>query len=162
MAINRERPYAKKNGPNFAGYKQGFDPKQKKFKDHAKELHYKVNERALAMVRELAEQGQGNRRGSGTKAHRAATEHLKELGFDPIDELLKQLQEIEGLLAKELALGEPRIMVVNNLINCKTRILENLLPYKYGKAPQMTIESEDIREPVRIILDVTSTSDQKT
>jgi len=56
----------------------------------------------------------------------------------------------------------PRIMVVNNLINCKTRILENLLPYRYGKAPALTVESADIREPIKIVLEHDFTINDKT
>lgn len=147
---NKKRPGYHKPGPNFAGYKKGYEPKLRKFRDPAKS--YKVNERAIAMLKEYDEGG-GLKRGSGSKAHRAATDKLKELNFDPLEVLIQQLDEIEELLKKELEMTNPRIMVVNNLINCKTRILENLLPYRYGKAPTLTVESADIREPIRIVLE---------
>jgi len=147
---NKSRPGHYKSGENFAGYKKGYEPKLGKFREPMKA--YKVNERAIAMLKEYDEGG-GLKKGSGAKAHRAATDRLRELEFDPLDELIKQLDEIEVLLAKEQSMTNPRIMVINNLINCKMRILESLLPYRYGKAPTLTVESADIREPIRIVLE---------
>ncbi len=147
---NKARPGHYKPGANFAGYRRGYEPKTGKFREPFKA--YKVNERAIAMLKDY-EEGGGFKRGSGAKAHRAATDKLRELEFDPLEELVKQLEEIEGLLAKEQAMTNPRIMVINNLINCKMRILESLLPYRYGKAPTLTVESADIREPIKIVLE---------
>jgi hypothetical protein len=156
---NKARPGHYKSGSNFAGYKKGYEPKLGKFRDPAKA--YKVNERAIAMLKDY-EEGGGLKRGSGAKAHRAATDKLRELEFDPLEELIKQLDEIEDLLLKEQSMTNPRIMVINNLINCKMRILESLLPYRYGKAPTLTVESADIREPIRIVLEHDFTVNDKT
>jgi len=146
---NKKRPGWNNAAPGFTGYRKGYEPKLKKFRDPAKA--FKVNERAIAMLKDYDEGG-GFRHGSGAKAHRAATDKLRELEFDPLEELIGQLKEIEGLLATELGMTNPRIMVINNLVNCKTRILESLLPYRYGKAPALTVESADIREPIKIVL----------
>jgi hypothetical protein len=156
---NRSRPGYQKPGANFAGYKKGYEPKLKKFKDPAET--YKVNERAIAMLKEYDEGG-GFKKGSGAKAHRAATDKLRELEFDPLEQLITQLEEIEELLIKENSMTNPRIMVINNLVNCKLRILENILPYRYGKAPTLTVESADIREPIRIVLEHDFTTNDKT
>ncbi len=147
---NKARPGHYKTGDNFAGYKKGYEPKLGKFRDPAKA--YKVNERAIAMLKDYDESG-GFKKGSGAKAHRAATDKLRELDFDPLEKLIDQLAEIDELLEKEQGMTSPRIMVINNLINCKMRILESLLPYRYGKAPTLTVESADIREPIRIVLE---------
>jgi len=146
---NKKRPGYNTSAPGFSGYKKGYEPKLKKFRDPAES--FKVDERALAMLKNYDEHGV-LRTGSGAKAHRVATDKLADLEFDPLEKLVSQLDDIEKLLATELAMTSPRIMVVNNLINCKTRILENLLPYKYGKAPVLTVESADIREPIQIVL----------
>jgi len=156
---NKARPGHYKPGSNFAGYKKGYEPKLGKFRDPAKS--YKVNERAIAMLKEYDEGG-GFKSSSGAKAHRAATDKLRELEFDPLEELIHQLEEIEKLLVTELSMTNPRVMVVNNLINCKTRILENLLPYRYGKAPTLTVETSDIREPIKIVLEHDFTINDKT
>jgi hypothetical protein len=156
---NKARPGHYKSGSNFAGYKKGYEPKLGKFRDPA--TAYKVNERAIAMLKDY-EEGGGLKRGSGAKAHRAATDKLRDLEFDPLEELVKQLDEIEDLLLKEQSMTNPRIMVINNLINCKMRILESLLPYRYGKAPTLTVESADIREPIRIVLEHDFTVNDKT
>lgn len=150
VKYNKKRPGYSKPAPGFSGYKKGYEPKLKKFRDPAKS--FKVNERAIAMLKEFDEKG-GYRHGSGAKAHRAATDKLRDLEFDPLEELVGQLDQIEKLLAEELSMTSPRVMVVNNLINCKTRILESLLPYRYGKAPTLTVESADIREPIKIVLE---------
>jgi hypothetical protein len=156
---NKGRPGHYKPGSNFAGYKKGYEPKEGRFREPFKA--YQVNEGAIAMLKEYDEGG-GVKRGSGAKAHRAATDRLRELDFDPLDELIKQLDEIEELLAKEQAMTNPRIMVINNLMNCKMRILENILPYRYGKAPTLTVESADIREPIKIVLEHDFTTHSKT
>jgi hypothetical protein len=156
---NKARPGHYKTGSNFAGYKKGYEPKLGKFREPFQA--YTVNEGAIAMLKEYDEGG-GFKRSSGAKAHRAATDKLRELEFDPLEELIKQLNEIEDLLLKEQSMSNPRIMVINNLINCKTRILENLLPYRYGKAPTLTVESADIREPIKIVLEHDFTINDKT
>jgi len=157
--LNRSRPGCNTPGANFAGYKKGYEPKEKKFREPF--VRYKVNEGAIAMLKDYDE-GAGLRRSSGAKAHRIATDKLKELKFDPLEELIAQLAEIDDLLQKEHQVTAPRIMVINNLINCKTRILESLLPYRYGKAPTVTVESADIREPIKIILEHDFTINDKT
>lgn len=146
--FNKKRPSWNNSAKEFTGYKKGYEPKEKDFRSPP--VFYKVNEEAIKMLKE--DVISGPRLSSGMKAHRAATDKLRELDFDPIDALLTQMEQIDGLLAKELAAKAPRVMVINNLVNCKTRILETLLPYRYGKAPVLTVENSDVREPIRIIL----------
>lgn len=152
----RKRPGASRNSKDFDGYVPGYDGKSKTFKPKFKP--FIVDERALKMTEREADR---HSKGSGRKAHRAGTEKLRELDFDPIEKLTEQLEQIDRLLSAELLLQEPRVMVVNNLINAKTRILETLVPYRYGKAPISTIESDDIREPVRIVLTFDPNDDKK-
>lgn len=146
--FNKKRPGWNNSKAGFSGYKKGYEPKLKKFREDPQ--IYKVNEKAITMLKE--DKIEGSRVSSGMKAHRAATDKLRELEFDPIEALLVQLEEIDKLLNKELGMSAPRIMVVNNLVNCKTRILETLLPYRYGKAPILTIENSEQRDPIRIVL----------
>ena len=156
--LNKKSPNCNTPGKNFAGYKKGYEPKLKKFREPKQ--FYKVNEGAIAMLKEYDE-GKGLRKSSGAKAHRVATDKLKELEFDPLEALIVQLEEIDALLKTEQSMTAPRIMVINNLINCKTRILESLLPYRYGKAPTITVESADMREPIKIILEHDFTTNSK-
>jgi hypothetical protein len=157
---NRKRPGHYKAAEGFTGYKKGYEPKLQEFREPFKA--YKVNERAIAMLKDYDESG-GMKSGTGAKAHRAATDKLRDLNFDPLEHLVKQLEEIEVMLRNEQGMTNPRIMVINNLVNCKTRILESLLPYRYGKAPTLTVESADIREPIRIVLEHDFTvNDKKT
>ena len=149
VKFNRTRPGWLKSKPDFKGYKKGYEPKTKEFRE-AFSL-YKVNVKALDMIRD-SDKPTAPRLSSGMKAHRAGTDKLRALDFDPIDALVDQLSEIEALLAAEMEMTAPRIMVINNLTNAKTRILETLLPYRYGKAPIMTIENTDAQQPINIIL----------
>ena len=90
---------------------------------------------------------------SSKHIHRAATDKLRELEFDPIDHMLAQLQEIDALIEREkLSNSRPRLLA--DLIDQKSRILQTILPYRYGKAPIMTIETEDFREPIKIELTI--------
>lgn len=153
--FNKKRPGWNNSKAGFSGYKKGYEPKEKKFREPA--AFYTINEKAIEMLKE--DKIEGSRLSSGMKAHRAATDKLRDLEFDPIEALLSQLDEIDKLLDKELGMSAPRIMVVNNLINCKTRILETLLPYRYGKAPILTVENSESREPIRIILEMDDKED---
>jgi len=125
-------------------YKRGWNP----FLEEARHptRNYRADAVAINMTNEIMNKG------SGATAHRAATERLRELDFDPLDRLTEQLVEIEELLRLELGTTPARTSLIFNLVSAKTRILETLLPYRYGKAPVLTIESADIREPIRIIL----------
>lgn len=148
--FNKKRPSWKNSKEGFSGYKKGYEPKEGKFREPPE--FYKVNEKALQMLREKEDKISGHQLSSGMKAHKIGTDRLRALGVDPIELLLAQLDEIDELLKKELATTNPRIMVVTNLINAKVRIAENLLPYGYGKAPVVTVADSDAREPIKIQL----------
>ena len=89
---------------------------------------------------------------SGQKAHRVGTEKLIEAGFDPLDRLIEQLEDIERQIASEMSSDNPRANFIEKLQALKLRILETVLPYKYGKAPIITVQEVDNQEPIRIIL----------
>lgn len=89
---------------------------------------------------------------SGQKAHIQGTEALEAVGFDPLEELVAELEEITRLLEFEKSADNPRSSYIEKLHTIKLRILETLLPYKYGKAPISTVKDIDYREPIRIIL----------
>jgi hypothetical protein len=94
----------------------------------------------------------GMRASSGKKAHRAGTELLVELGFDPLEELIKQLKEIEQLIELESLKNRPSATQLSKLQNLKKDIIQAILPYRYGKAPLTTILDVDREAPLRIIL----------
>ena len=127
-------------GPNFRGYKPNYDHKRKEFVEPYQ--FFKINEEAIAMVK----------LSSGSKAHVKGTERLAELDFDPIKELVEEIQEIKRLMDEELARPNPRSTYLGQLSTSRLRILEALLPYGYGKAPVTTVNEVDYRDPIRIIL----------
>jgi len=89
---------------------------------------------------------------SGLSNHRVATDKLRELDFDPIEKLIEELEDIDRMIAEERSSSSPRWSYLEKLKALRTRILEVLLPYRYGKAPITTVEHEDSRDPIRIIL----------
>lgn len=90
---------------------------------------------------------------SQTKVHKAGTDKLRELEFDPLEELIGQLQEIQALIEKEKLSNYSRPRLLADLMAEKSRILQAILPYRYGKAPILTIEDSDAREPIVIRLE---------
>jgi len=96
---------------------------------------------------------------SGLKNHRVATDKLRELDFDPIDELIRELEDLNRMIMEERTSSSPRWSYIEKLKALRTRILEVLLPYRYGKAPITTVEHEDSRDPIRIILSTEDKTD---
>lgn len=89
---------------------------------------------------------------SGLKNHRVATDKLRDLDFDPIEKLTQELEELDEMIAEERTSESPRWSYIEKLKALRIKILETLLPYRYGKAPITTVEHEDSRDPIRIIL----------
>jgi hypothetical protein len=151
MKLVREKSWVKPNS-NFKGYIKKFDTKKKEIKDT---YYNKIPfaQEVYAMVKELEDpERMGMRKGSGLNAHVAGTEKLRELNIDPLELLDKHIAEIEALIQKELLSGNTRSKYITDLQTLKFRILEAMLPYRYGKAPITTIEHVDIREPIEIVL----------
>jgi hypothetical protein len=77
---------------------------------------------------------------------------LEELDFDPIEALVKQLEDVEKLLALEMTYGsKSRQAIVAALIVNRTKIVEALLPYGYSKVVAIEETPKD-RESFKIIL----------
>jgi len=123
-------------------FSRKFHPLQKKFISTDKPKYSLEARKALAMVQ----------KSSGLSNHRVATDKLRELDFDPIEKLIEELEDIDRMIAEERSSSSPRWSYLEKLKALRTRILEVLLPYRYGKAPITTVEHEDSRDPIRIIL----------
>ena len=89
---------------------------------------------------------------TGLKTHRVATDKLRAMGFDPIEKLIEEIEDLDRMIEAEKIAVNPRWTYIEKLKSLRTRILEVLLPYQYGKAPITTVEHEDARDPIRIIL----------
>jgi len=141
-----------KTSPKFKGYVKKYDLKKKKVKPTY--LGVTFSNKVYSMTKELEDpEKKGLRSSSGLKVHRDATDKLRAENFDPLEQLISFLAEIEKQISDELVSGSPRSSYLADLAALKMRILESLLPYRYGKAPTVTIEQVDIREPIRIVLE---------
>lgn len=136
--------FLKKPGPNFIGFKKNYDPRIRAFKE--------PEEESISELRIKVQETMSVFSSSGGKAHKAGVDKLNELGFDPLEELIKQLQEIEEAITTEASSPTPRLSYLQSLHQLKNKILEAILPYKYGKAPLVTVNDVDREEPIKIIL----------
>lgn len=100
----------------------------------------------------MLEKTSGNSRGE--VGGKDAADRLRRLGVDPIDELVSQLDSINEAIDKESSSESPRSQYLTTLLGLRLRIVEALLPYKYGKVPANTGNESDSDEPVTIILDM--------
>ena len=83
---------------------------------------------------------------------KSSNQKLEELDFDPIQELVNQLEDVEKLLATELTYGiKARQAIVVALIANRTKILEALLPYGYNKVTSQDT-SVASKETIKIVL----------
>jgi hypothetical protein len=60
---------------------------------------------------------------------------LQELGFDPIEALVKQHAETEALIQRLLLMPKVSMVTIGNLANTKTAIASQLLKYGYSALP---------------------------
>jgi hypothetical protein len=138
-----------KPGPNFKGYKRNYFRSKGISVNHRS---YKVNEKAIEMVKKLVSENELLNDSSRMKASTAGPDKLKQLDFDPIEVLVKQLKEIDKFILLELEKKDPRVSFIEKMQESKLRILETLLPYRYGKAPSIAQDTQALMEPIRIIL----------
>jgi len=103
--------------------------------------------------------------GNGTKAMRyhggseRSKDRLRVLNYDPIGELVKTYREIEQLIQREYDIRDGKIVVysastqkpltwrsdlLNNLLDKKERIANNLLRYGYGRVPEHNVVEEKV------------------
>jgi hypothetical protein len=139
-------------GKNLDAYMAGYDPYTQTWRPPPE--RYKLNKKALEALRAIASPPPSNNIEGPVK--------LIDIGFDPIDELVCQLDEYKKLLKKELAAAQPRATVINNLITIQERIAAALLKYRYREAGAVSQESTDQAEPIRIILSHDSTRNEIT
>lgn len=89
---------------------------------------------------------------SGLKTHRAATDKLRDLDFDPIEQFLQELERLNDMIDREQNNKNPRWSYLEKLYSLRVKVIETLLPYRYGKAPITTVEHEDARDTIQIVL----------
>jgi hypothetical protein len=82
----------------------------------------------------------------------ASVKKLEELGFDPIEQMVKQYQEID----KAIADGAVRIGsgAYAQLIATKGTLINNLMQYGYKKVPEKIETEITERKPIAIKLDL--------
>ena len=96
--------------------------------------------------------GSGRPKGSVNIYSREAVKKLEELGFDPIEEMIRQLNDINKYIDELRAKSNPSHIAITNLTNIRQRCVEALLRYGYSRTTESTeVISPDIK-PFNIIL----------
>ena len=95
-------------------------------------------------------EGAGRPKGSKNINSMASVKKLEELGFDPIEQMVKQYQEID----KAIADGAVRIGsgAYAQLIATKGTLINNLMQYGYKKVPEKIEQEITEKRPVAIRL----------
>ena len=94
--------------------------------------------------------GSGRPKGSKNINSMASVKKLEELGFDPIEQMVKQYQEID----KAIADGTVRIGsgAYAQLIATKGTLINNLMQYGYKKVPEKVEQEVTTKKPMAIKL----------
>lgn len=129
-------------------FKKSYNHVTRRFKEDADPTIKKVR----LTMRKLEEAEKAAELSSGRLAHRIGTDKLDSLGFDPMEALIKQLKEVEDKIEEEYKSEAPRHNYIEKLMTLKFKILDTVLPYKYGKAPIVTTHDSDPRTPINIVL----------
>jgi hypothetical protein len=97
-------------------------------------------------------EGAGRPKGSTNINSNAAVKKLEEIGFDPINEMVKQFRDIDTALAS----GDIRIGsgAYAQLIATKGQLINNLMAYGYKKVPEKIEQEITERKPIAIKLDL--------
>ena len=95
-------------------------------------------------------EGAGRPKGSKNINSMASVKKLEELGFDPIEQMVKQYQEID----KAIADGTVRIGsgAYAQLIATKGTLINNLMQYGYKKVPEKIEQEITEKRPMAITL----------
>jgi hypothetical protein len=95
-------------------------------------------------------EGAGRPKGSKNINSMASVKKLEELGFDPIEQMVMQYQEIDAVIAN----GEVRVGsgAYAQLVATKATLINNLMQYGYKKVPEKIEQEVTTKKPMAIKL----------
>lgn len=99
-----------------------------------------------------AREGAGRPKGSKNINSMASVRKLEELGFDPIEKMVTQYEQIDDALAS----GDIRIGsgAYAQLIATQGQLINNLMQYGYKKVPEKIEQELSTKKPVAVKLNL--------
>jgi hypothetical protein len=96
--------------------------------------------------------GQGRPKGSTTIYSKDSVKKLQELGFDPIDMMVKKYYEVQETIFK-METGQVRYSAVAlaSLLGIQTNIMNTLMKYGYRAVPEKTEQVIEDKKPLKIV-----------
>jgi hypothetical protein len=156
----KDNDYWYRPAEGYTGFKSYYDSEGRRFRREAG-----IKQRVESAIRVAMSDDNlihGMRVSSGMKAHKVGTQKLEEFQFDPLEELINQLAEISELIELERLRPAPKLSELAKLHGLRSAIYQAILPYKYGKAPTITVLDSDREAPLRIILTSEDESETST
>lgn len=95
-------------------------------------------------------------RGNGPKViySKNAVGKLSELGFDPIETMVRKFDEIQSIIDNVLMSAKPSMIAVTQLLGLQQKISNDLMKYGYNQVAERSPEEGVHEAPIRIILTV--------
>ena len=89
----------------------------------------------------------------------SALRKFEELKFDPLENLYEMNQQLIGMIKKETEKDKPSMRILSDLMILRTRLLSQLMPYRYSRVNIVQLESKDNPE-IQIILQSEESADE--
>ena len=107
-----------------------------------------VSERTRAGFRP----GQGRPKGTTTIYSKESVKKLQNLGFDPIEMMVKKYYEVQETVTK-METGQVRYSAVAlaSLLSIQTNIMNTLMKYGYRAVPEKTEQVIEDKKPLKIV-----------
>jgi ribosomal protein L17 len=83
---------------------------------------------------------------------RNAATKLGQLGFDPIETMVRKFDEIQELIDQMLLKAKPSMVALTTLYGIQQKISSDLMKYGYNQVSERPPESTEDTTPTRIIL----------
>src|SRR5210317_2149824 len=97
-------------------------------------------------------EGAGRPKGSKNINSMAAVRKLEELGFDPIEHMVKKYHEIQKQLDNLEAMGKTTSGAYAQMTATQGTLINNLMAYGYKKIPDKIEQEFSERKPISIVL----------
>src|SRR6056300_434007 len=96
--------------------------------------------------------GSGRPKGSKNINSMAAVRKLEELGFDPIEHMVKKYHEIQKQLDNLEAMGKTTSGAYAQMTATQGTLINNLMAYGYKKIPDKIEQEVTEKKPISIVL----------
>ena len=96
--------------------------------------------------------GPGRPKGSKNINSMASVRKLEELGFDPIEHMVKKYHDIQKQLDNLEALGKSTSGAFAQLTSVQGQLINNLMAYGYKKIPDKIEQEITEKKPISILL----------